>query len=95
MSMDKKTVEKIARLAAIELQENEKEIYVEQLGKILELAEKLQEVDTDGVEPLSNVTDITLKMREDVINDGGIVDKILQNAPEDTENYFVVQKVIE
>lgn len=95
MLMDEQTVKKIANLAAIEVSEDKLGKYAEQLGKILALADELAEVDTDNVEPLANVTDITLKMREDKVTDGGIQEKVLNNAPESAEGYFVVQKIVE
>ncbi len=95
MSMDKQTVQKVARLSSIEMGEAELEKMAPQLSNILGFVEQLSEVDTDGVEPLANVVDIELKLREDVVNDGGCADKVLANAPEETQGFFVVPKVVE
>jgi aspartyl-tRNA(Asn)/glutamyl-tRNA(Gln) amidotransferase subunit C len=93
--MDKKTITKVARLAQIELTEQEQAAVAPKLDTIIGFVEQLSEVDTDGVEPLQSVNDIALRLREDVINDGNIRDKILKNAPESQEGFFVVSKIIE
>jgi len=93
--MDSKTVEKVATLARIKLSEEEKSSAAEKLTQIIQWVEQLGEVDTDNVEPLANVVNIDLKMRDDVVNDGGIADKVLANAPEETQGYFVVPKIVE
>ncbi len=95
MSLDQKTVKKVASLARIRLNDAEIEKHGPQLSNIIEFVEQLAEVDTDNVEPLANVVDINLELREDVINDGNCVDKVLANAPEETQGYFVVPKVVE
>ncbi len=96
MSLDVQTVKKVARLARIRM-DDETEIAqrAEQLSKIIGFVEQLSEVNTDNVEPLANVGDITLHLRDDVINDGACVDKVLANAPEEKQGYFVVPKVVE
>lgn len=96
MSLDVQTVKKVARLARIRMDdETELAQRAEQLSKIIGFVEQLSEVDTDNVEPLANVGDITLYLRDDVINDGACVDKVLANAPEEKQGYFVVPKVVE
>lgn len=96
MSLDVQTVKKVARLARIHMDdEAELKQRAEQLSKIIGFVEQLGEVNTDNVEPLANVGDITLHLRDDVINDGGCVEKVLHNAPEETQCYFVVPKVVE
>lgn len=67
----------------------------EELSKILGWVEMLGEVNTDGVEPLAAVIPNTLRWREDVVTDGGIQDKVLQNAPKAEYGFFAVPKVIE
>jgi len=96
MSLDAQTVKKVARLARIRM-DDEKEITqrAEQLSKIIGFVEQLSEVDTDNVEPLANVGDITLQLREDTVTDGACQEKVLANAPEETQGYFVVPKVVE
>lgn len=95
MSIDKNVVGKIARLARIRVTEEEKEVYAGELSKILGMIEKLNKVDTTGVEPLTSVVQMNLPMRDDVVTDGAIPEKILANAPESTAGFFVVPKVVE
>jgi aspartyl-tRNA(Asn)/glutamyl-tRNA(Gln) amidotransferase subunit C len=95
MSLDKATTQKVARLARIRLEEGEDEKYTNELNGILQWIDMLGEVDTDGVEPLANVANIDLKLREDKVSDGGIQKDVLANAPESLQGYFVVPKVIE
>ncbi len=96
MSLDVQTVKKVARLARIRMDdESELTQRAEQLSKIIGFVEQLSEVDTDNVEPLANVGDITLHLRDDVVNDGACPEKVLHNAPEKTQGYFVVPKVVE
>lgn len=95
MSIDEKTVAKIATLARIRLDDKEVAGYAGELDQIMSWIEELQEVDTDGVEPMTSVVDMDMFKREDKVTDGGYQDKILANAPESTEGYFVVPKVVE
>lgn len=95
MSIDPETVAKVARLAHIHMSEEELEGYAPQLSNIINWVEQLGEVDTDGVEPLANVSEITLKMREDAVTDGGYQEDVLANAPETLEGFYVVPKIIE
>ncbi|MCC7305642.1 MAG: Asp-tRNA(Asn)/Glu-tRNA(Gln) amidotransferase subunit GatC [Alphaproteobacteria bacterium] len=93
--MDKNTVRKVAALARLEAPEDWLEKMAPQLTNILKFVEQLGEVNTDNVEPLANVAAIELKLREDKVTDGGNPEKVLKNAPEEMENYFVVPKVVE
>ncbi len=95
MSLDKESVKKVASLARIRMSDEELERMMPQLSKIIGFVEQLAEVDTDNVEPLANVVDITPELRKDVVNDGECPDKVLENAPEETQGYFVVPKVVE
>ena len=95
MSVDKDTVAKIAHLARIKVPEEKLEPLVGELNNILDWVEMLSEVDTDGVEPLTSVADVTLPLREDKITDGGYRDDVLANAPEAQHGFFAVPKVIE
>ena len=95
MSLDKETVRQVSSLAKIRMNDEELERMAPQLSKIIGFVEQLNEVDTDNVEPLASVVDITLELREDKITDGDCVDKVLKNAPESTQGYFVVPKVVE
>jgi len=93
--MDLKTVKKVATLARLEMNDSELEAVRVKLGNIMKFVEQLGEVNTDNVEPLANVVDIKLRLREDTVNDGGQQTKVLANAPEQMEGFFVVPKVVE
>ncbi|MEM6780786.1 MAG: Asp-tRNA(Asn)/Glu-tRNA(Gln) amidotransferase subunit GatC [Pseudomonadota bacterium] len=93
--MDKQTVQKVAKLARLAITDEEADKMVSELGGILKWVEQLGEVDTDNVEPLANVANIELRLREDEITDGGVQDDVLENAPESLEGFFVVPKVVE
>lgn len=95
MSVDISTVKRVARLARIEVKEDEAERMTGQLNAILGFVEQLREVDVAGVEPMTSVTPIVMKKRSDVVNDGGKVDDIIANAPMSEENFFIVPKVVE
>ena len=95
MSLSKEEVKKVAGLARLQMNEEELERLAPQLSNIIGFVEQLSELDTDHVEPLANVVDITLPLREDVVNDGNCAEDILANAPEETQGYFVVPKIIE
>jgi len=88
-------VRHIAKLARIGMSDAEIEALVPELNNILGWVEQLGEVETDGVEPLTAVIDQKLRLRDDVVNDGGIRDEILANAPEAQHGFFAVPKVIE
>ncbi len=95
MSLDKKTIAKVASLARIKVSDEDIEKYGPQLSNIIDFIEQLNEVDTDNVEPLANVVDIAPRVREDKVTDGGYQKEILANAPEELEGFFVVPKVVE
>jgi aspartyl-tRNA(Asn)/glutamyl-tRNA(Gln) amidotransferase subunit C len=95
MSVDAATVRRIAHLARIAVAEDEVEHLRSELNAMLAFVEQLSEVDVTGVEPMTSVTPMAMKMRTDVVTDGGIVEQIMQNAPETDDNYFLVPKVIE
>jgi len=95
MHIDKETVDKVANLARLELAEDEKITLIEDMGKILDFMDKLNEVDTSGVEPLVYMTDEINVFREDVISHEITHEEALKNAPKHDEDYFLVAKVIE
>lgn len=95
MSIDKNTVRKVAKLARIKTTDAEEDVLTVELNNILKLVAQLNEVNTDGVEPLTSVIDMNLPQREDKVTDGGMAQKILTNAPEETAGFFVVPKVVE
>jgi len=95
MSLDPATVRRIATLARIRVEDAEIAQLQSELNGILGWIEQLNEVNIEGVEPLTGAARMALKMREDVVNDGDMQDKVLANAPERIGAYFVVPKVVE
>jgi aspartyl-tRNA(Asn)/glutamyl-tRNA(Gln) amidotransferase subunit C len=95
MKISKDDVTKVAELARLEVTEEETEIFTEQLGNILEYIEKLNDLDTDNVEPTSHVLDISTPLREDKVVKWLSIEEVLQNAPESEDDFFVVPQVIE
>jgi aspartyl-tRNA(Asn)/glutamyl-tRNA(Gln) amidotransferase subunit C len=95
MSVDTATVRHIAKLARIAVSEGEAEAMVPELNGILHWVEQLQEVDVTGVEPMTAVIPNQLRMRQDIVTDGGIRDEVLKNAPVAEHGFFAVPKVIE
>jgi aspartyl-tRNA(Asn)/glutamyl-tRNA(Gln) amidotransferase subunit C len=95
MSLDKATVAGIAHLARIRVPEDRLEGLAGELNNILGWIEQLSEVDTDGVAPMTSVVEMEIPQRDDVVTDGGYLERVLANAPEAAEGYFVVPKVVE
>lgn len=95
MSVDHATVRRIAKLARIALAEERVEPMMTELNGILRWIEQLQEVNVEGVEPMTSVVAQKLKMREDVVTAGGDPASIVANAPLSEDDFFVVPKVVE
>ncbi len=95
MVIDEATVKRVARLARIKITPEEAKSLEGELSGILEWVKQLDEVDTKNVEPMTRVVPISLKKREDKVTDGEIADQVTQNAPETTDHFFVVPKVVE
>lgn len=95
MSLDPATVCRIALLARIRLDEADAPRLQAELNGILGWIEQLGEVDVEGIEPLTGAAQMALKMREDVVTDGGYPEKVLANAPERIDDYYVVPRVVE
>ena len=95
MSVDKATVAKIARLARLRVPEENLDGLAGELNNILGWIEHLNELNTDGVEPMTSVVAMTLPKRQDAVTDGGCAEDVVRNAPEAVGGYFVVPKVIE
>ena len=95
MKIDKNTINKIARLSRIKLDDKESEDYIKDLNFILNWVEQLNEVNTENIEPLSNISSSILPKREDVSKDENSSDEILENAPDKLEGFFAVPKVVE
>jgi aspartyl-tRNA(Asn)/glutamyl-tRNA(Gln) amidotransferase subunit C len=95
MSVDLDTVKRVARLARIAIDDDSAIKMQSELNNILVFVEQLNEVDVDGVEPMTSVVDMTMKKRADVVNDGGRAEDIIANAPLSEDGFFVVPKVVE
>jgi aspartyl-tRNA(Asn)/glutamyl-tRNA(Gln) amidotransferase subunit C len=96
MAIDAATVRKVAKLARIREREDRLEPLAQELNGIIQWIEQLNEVDTDGVEPMSSaVPGLSLPWRDDVVTEGGDASKVLANAPKADRGFFVVPKVVE
>ena len=95
MSIDIETARRVAKLARIRVEEEDLPALAGEFNAILGFIEQLNEVDVDGVEPMTSVTPMRLKRREDEVTAGGMPDKILSNAPDAREGFFAVPKVVE
>ena len=95
MSLDKDTVRRIAFLARVRVPEDALEPLVGELNKIIGWVEQLSEVDTEGVEPMTSVAEITLPLRTDEVTDGYYSNRVLANAPDSKGPFYAVPKVID
>jgi aspartyl-tRNA(Asn)/glutamyl-tRNA(Gln) amidotransferase subunit C len=95
MSVDVATVRRVAKLARIRVPEERLPSLAGELNGILNWIEQLNEVDVEGVEPLTSVVEATLPMRDDVVTDGGDPARVLANAPRTADGFFIVPKVVE
>jgi aspartyl-tRNA(Asn)/glutamyl-tRNA(Gln) amidotransferase subunit C len=95
MALDPATITRIARLARIRIEDWQAKQLQTELNGILGWIEQLNEVDVEGVEPLTGGAQIALKMREDIVTEGGVPEQILANAPDRAGEFFAVPKVVE
>jgi aspartyl-tRNA(Asn)/glutamyl-tRNA(Gln) amidotransferase subunit C len=95
MSVDRETVRRIARLARLAVDEEQVAAMEAELNALLSWVEQLQEVNVEGVPPMTSVVAQHLKMREDEVTDGGCADDLMANAPVAENHFFVVPKVVE
>lgn len=95
MALDTDTVKRIARLARIHVDDGDLPALADELNNILGWVEQLDEVDTDGVEPMTSAVEMVQRLRADAVTDGDVRDKVLANAPAEADGFFVVPKVIE
>lgn len=95
MSVDQQTVKRVARLARLKVKDEDVPKLAGELNAILGFIEQLNEVDVSGVEPLTSVVTMKMKMREDVVTDGHYPKKITANAPAQEDSFFMVPKVVE
>ena len=95
MSIDLKTIKLFSKLSRISVDEKKAEKLASDLNSIFEFIEKLNELKTENVEPLTSVAETTLKLRSDKVKSKNLREQIIKNSPQENEDYFVVPKVIE
>ena len=95
MSIDLKTIKHISKLSRISVDDKKAEKLATDLNSIFDFIEKLNELKTENVEPLTSVAETTLKLRPDEVKSTNLREQIIKNSPKDNEDYFVVPKVIE
>lgn len=95
MSVDTNTVKRVAKLARIAIDETRAENMKGELNAILAWVEQLNEVDVDGVEPMTSVVEQKMHMRKDSVIDGGYAAEVVSNAPVSDDGFFAVPKVVE
>ena len=95
MSIDKEKIKHIAKLARISVNQEKATNLSRDLNSILKFVEQLNEINTQNTQPLSSILETSLRVRDDVVKDGKIREKILENSPDKNEEFFVVPNVIE
>lgn len=95
MSVDAATTRRIAHLARIAVKDDEVPHLQNEINAMLAFVEQLNEVDVQGVEPMTSVLPMVMKKRADVVDDGGIADAVVANAPATEDHFFLVPKVVE
>ena len=95
MGIDLKTVKHISKLSRISVDDEKAKKLADDLNSIFSFIEKLNELETKNVEPLTSIAETTLQLRKDEIKSNNIRDKILKNSPEKNKDFFVVPKVVE
>ena len=95
MSLDPATIRRIAKLARLHVEDADVPRLLDELNGILGWIEQLNAVDVEGVEPLTGAAHMAMRMRDDVVTDGGMADAVLGNAPDRVGAYYAVPKVVE
>jgi len=95
MKITKDVVEYVAHLGRLELDPDEVELYTSQINSILEYMDKLNSIDTEGIEPMSHPMPVSCVLRDDIPKDSFSVDASTQNAPEKKGSFFKVPPIIE
>ena len=95
MTIDLKTIKHISKLSRISVDDEKAKKLVGDMNSIFDFIEKLNELDTDNIEPLTSVAETTLKLRVDEVKSGNIREQVLKNSPDENEDFFVVPRVIE
>jgi len=95
MTINLKTIKHISKLSRISVDDEKAKKLAGDMNSIFDFIEKLNELDTDNVEPLTSVAEITLKLRVDEVKSGNIREQVLKNSPDENEDFFVVPRVVE
>ena len=95
MTINLKTIKHISKLSRISVDDEKAKKLAGDMNSIFDFIEKLKELDTDNVEPLTSVAETTLKLRVDEVKSGNIREQILKNSPDENEDFFVVPRVVE
>jgi aspartyl-tRNA(Asn)/glutamyl-tRNA(Gln) amidotransferase subunit C len=95
MTIDLKTIKHISKLSRISVDDEKAKKLAEDMNSIFDFIEKLKELDTDNVEPLTSVAETTLKLRADEVKSSNIKEDVLKNSPDENEDFFVVPRVVE
>ena len=95
MTIDLKTIKHISKLSRISVDDVKANKLVGDLNTIFDFIEKLKELNTDNIKPLTSVAEITLKLRVDEVKSGNIREQVLKNSPDENEDFFVVPRVVE
>ncbi|MBO42837.1 MAG: Asp-tRNA(Asn)/Glu-tRNA(Gln) amidotransferase GatCAB subunit C [Rhodospirillaceae bacterium] len=95
MTIDKEIIARISALARIKVPDSDQAVLAEELSNIMGWIEQLDEVDTDGVPPMTSVMEAVAPKRKDQITDGGYPDRVIANAPDAIDGFFAVPKVVE
>ena len=95
MTIDLKTIKHISKLSRISVEESKAKKLAGYLNSIFDFIEKLNELDTENIEPLTSVAEITLKLRSDEVKSENIREQILKNSPDENEDFFVVPRVVD
>ena len=95
MTIDLKTIKHISKLSRISVDDEKAKKLAGDMNTIFDFIEKLNELNTDNIEPLTSVAETTLKLRVDEVNSGNIREQVLKNSPDENEDFFVVPRVVE
>jgi aspartyl-tRNA(Asn)/glutamyl-tRNA(Gln) amidotransferase subunit C len=95
MTIDLKTIKHISKLSRISVNDEKAKKLVGDMNSIFDFIEKLKELNTDNIKPLTSVAEIILKLRVDEVKSGNIKEQVLKNSPDENEDFFVVPRVVE
>jgi aspartyl-tRNA(Asn)/glutamyl-tRNA(Gln) amidotransferase subunit C len=95
MTINLKTIKHISKLSRISIDDEKAKKLAGDMNSIFDFIEKLKELDTNNVEPLTSVAETTLKLRIDEVKSGNIREQVLKNSPDENEDFFVVPRVVE